>query len=94
MAGPSTTAQPCQTPTPVDAAASLITTVEATLRELHAGDPELPPVLRSSVLDRDLGFDSLARMELLLRTERAFGLDLSADTLQRAETVADLLSAV
>jgi len=33
-------------------------------------------------------------MELLLRTERAFGVDLPAETLQRAETVADLLRAV
>jgi 1-acyl-sn-glycerol-3-phosphate acyltransferase len=72
----------------------LIGTVEATLRELHAGDPDLPPVTLDSVLDRDLGFDSLGRMELLLRTERAFGVDLPADTLQRAETVADLLSAL
>ena len=94
MAGPSTTAPPSQTPPPADAAANVIATVEATLRELHAGDPELPPVLLFSVLDRDLGFDSLARMELLLRTERAFGLDLPADTLQRADTVADLLGAV
>lgn len=73
--------------------AALITTVEATLRNLHAGDPDLPPVTLDSVLDRDLGFDSLGRMELL-RTERAFGIDLPADTLQRAETVGDLLKAV
>jgi len=79
---------------PADVAASVIATVEATLRELHAGDPELPPVLLCSVLDRDLGFDSLGRMELLLRTERACGVDLPADTLQRAETLADLLGAV
>ena len=94
MAGLSTTALPCETATPAGAAATLTGTVEATLRELHAGDPDLPPVLLSSVLDRDLGFDSLGRMELLLRTERAFGVDLPADTLQRAETVADLLGAV
>jgi non-ribosomal peptide synthetase component F len=77
-----------------DTALRVIATVEATLRELHAGDPQLPPVHLSSVLDRDLGFDSLGRMELLLRTERVFGVDLPADTLQRAETVADLLCAV
>ena len=94
LAGPSTTAQSCETPTSADAALRVIATVEATLRELHAGDPQLPPVLLSSVLDRDLGFDSLGRMELLLRTERVFGVDLPADTLQRAETVADLLGAV
>ena len=46
------------------------------------------------MLDRDLGFDSLARMELLLRIERAFGVALPDDTLQRADTVADLLAAL
>jgi 1-acyl-sn-glycerol-3-phosphate acyltransferase len=89
-----TTAQPFEKPTPADVVATVIASVEATLRELHAGEPGLPPVLLSSALDRDLGFDSLGRMELLLRTERAFGVDLPADTLQRAETVADLLAAV
>ena len=68
--------------------------VEATLRDLHPGAAGLPPVGPDSVLDRDLGLDSLARMELLLRTERAFGVDLPAETLQRAETVADVWRAV
>ena len=94
MAVRSTTAQACKTPTPGNAAATVIDAVEATLRDLHAGDTHLPPVLLSSVLDRDLGFDSLGRMELLLRVERVFGVDLPADTLQRAETVGDLLGAV
>ena len=94
MASISMTAQPSKTPTSAGAAAAVIDTVQDTLRELHAGDSDLPPVLLSSVLDRDLGFDSLGRMELLLRTERAFGVALPADTLQRAETVGDLLGAV
>jgi 1-acyl-sn-glycerol-3-phosphate acyltransferase len=94
VADPSTTAQACEQPAPADAVATVIATVEATLRDLHSGDPDLPPVVLSSVLDRDLGFDSLGRMELLLRTERSFGVDLPADTLQRADTVADLLGAV
>lgn len=75
-------------------AATLIANVGATLRDLHAGDPSLPPVTMDSVLDQDLDFDSLGRMELLLRTERAFGIDLPADTLQGAETVGELLHAV
>jgi len=83
-----------QVPQPAGDHAAVIAVVEATLRELHAGDPELPPVTTDSVLDVDLGFDSLGRMELLLRTERAFGIDLPADTLQSAETVGDLLRAV
>ena len=85
---------PTQTPVRVPAASALLALVEGTLRDLHAGGPDLPPVTLASVLDEDLGFDSLARMELLLRTERAFGIALPEDTLQRAETVADLLRSV
>ncbi|MDH3460072.1 MAG: AMP-binding protein [Burkholderiaceae bacterium] len=89
-----TTAPPRQETPPAGVEDALFAIVEATLRELHAGDPNLPPVTPDSMLDRDLGFDSLGRMELLLRTERAFGIDLPADTLQSAETVGDLLRAV
>ena len=85
---------PTQTPMRVPAAPALLAVVEGTLRDLHAGAPDVPPVTLASVLDEDLGFDSLARMELLLRTERAFGIALPEDTLQRVETVADLLRAV
>ena len=81
-------------PREAPAAAALLAVVDATLRDLHAGDPVLPPVTLDSVLDRDLGFDSLGRTELLLRTERAFGIELPADTLQSAETVGDLLRAL
>ncbi|MBA4266308.1 MAG: hypothetical protein C0453_14610, partial [Comamonadaceae bacterium] len=48
----------------------------------------------SATLDRDLGFDSLGRMELLLRIEVASGLALPEDTLETAETVEDLWRAV
>jgi len=78
----------------VGASARLLSVVEDAVRQLHAGTPDLPAVTTSSVLDRDLGLDSLARMELLLRIERAFGVDLPEDTLQRAETVAHLLEAL
>ena len=78
----------------VTAAPALLAVVERLLRELHAADaPGLPTVTLASVLDRDLGFDSLARTELLLRTEREFGIRLPDDTLQRTETVGDLLLA-
>ena len=88
------TAAPIPTPVRAPAASALLAVVEATLRDLRAASPDLPPVTLESVLDEDLGFDSLARMELLLRTERAFGIALPEDTLQRTETVADLLRAV
>jgi acyl carrier protein len=74
--------------------ASLATLVGATLRDLHPGTLGLPPIEPSSRLDRDLGFDSLGRMELLLRIEAAAGVALAEDTLARAETVADLWQAV
>ena len=75
-------------------AEALLGLVDATLRELSAGAPGVPSVTLQSHLDRDLGLDSLARMELMLRSEREFGVELPQDTLQRAETVADLLQAV
>lgn len=75
-------------------AAGLLSLVEATLRELRPGAAELPPVTLASRLDQDLRLDSRARMELLQRVERAFGVALHEDALGAAETVADLLRAV
>lgn len=72
----------------------LLSIVEDTVRDLRAEAPIALRVTLDSSLDRDLAFDSLARVELLLRIERAFGIDLPEDTLQSAETVRDLLSAV
>jgi acyl carrier protein len=80
-------------PSPMDEAA-VIDVVMRTLADLHAGAPGLPAVTPASVLDRDLGLDSLARVELLMRLERRFGVALPEDTLQRADTVADLWHAV
>ena len=95
MPDPATIEAPAQPPgSQVPTTAALLAVAEATLRDLHPGASDLPPVLLSSVLDQDLGFDSLSRMELLLRTERAFGVDLPAETLQHAETVADVWQAV
>jgi len=74
--------------------AVLLALVDETLRELHVDAPDLPPVRLGSSLDRDLGFDSLGRMELLLRVERTFGVALPEGTLASAETVGDLLRAL
>ncbi len=45
-------------------------------------------------LERDLGLDSLARVELLLRIQRSFNVDLPTEVLERAETVADIAAAL
>ncbi|MGH8732831.1 MAG: acyl carrier protein, partial [Burkholderiales bacterium] len=44
-----------------------------------------------SSLERDLGLDSLARVELVLRLEREFGLSLPEQALASSETPRDLL---
>ena len=74
--------------------AGLCEIVATTVRDLHPGEPGLPEVTAASTLDRDLGFDSLGRMELLARVERAYGVALPEETLQAAESVADLWRAV
>lgn len=78
---------------PIEAAApALLAIVEALAREL---DPARGPRAElSSSIERDLAIDSLARVELLLRIERHFGVHLPERTLAEAETVADLLAAL
>jgi 1-acyl-sn-glycerol-3-phosphate acyltransferase len=74
--------------------AALLALVTQAQRQLHGDTPGLPAVSLDSHLERDLGFDSLGRMELLLRVERRFGVALPEDSLQLAETVADLWQAL
>ena len=45
-------------------------------------------------LERDLAIDSLARVELMLRIEKGFGVRLPEATMAQAETVRDLLEAL
>lgn len=63
-------------------------------RELHPKRVHAPDVGIDSSLDRDLGFDSLARVELIYRLERAFGVDLPDALLGEADNVGDLVAAV
>jgi 1-acyl-sn-glycerol-3-phosphate acyltransferase len=75
-------------------AAKLLAIVAELLRESQpAGGTPPVPALASS-LERDLGIDSLARVELLLRIERAFDVQLPEHLLGAAETPRDLLEAV
>ena len=55
---------------------------------------EAATVTLDSALDRELGLDSLALAELLLRLEDTFGVRLASSVLAVAETPSDLLAAV
>ena len=74
---------------------------EALLRQVRELAVELHPqrgrslrVSLDSALDRELGFDSLTRVELLLRLEHTFGVSLPEQLLAAAETPRDLWRAV
>ena len=72
-----------------DSAARLLRVTERLVRETHPG--RQAPVMLDSPLERDLGLDSLARVELLLRLGREFGVSLPEAALGEAETPRDLL---
>ena len=62
--------------------------------ELHPTRTAVPTATLDSLLDRELGFDSLGRVELLARIERALEISLPEHVLVTAETPRDLLRAV
>ena len=62
--------------------------------ELHPRYKKTVQITLDSLLDKDLGFDSLSRVELLLRIRRAYDISLPDQLLSRAETPRDLLQAV
>ncbi|MBE7423995.1 MAG: AMP-binding protein [Zoogloeaceae bacterium] len=72
-----------------DPAARLLRVTEGLVRETHPG--RQAPVTLDSPLERDLGLDSLARVELLLRLGREFGQPLPEAALAEAETPRALL---
>ena len=72
----------------------LVGVVEETLRDLRRGPERGRRITLDSSLDRDLGLDSLARVELFLRAEHAFDVTLPDDLLQGAGTLRDLLQAI
>ncbi len=84
---------PLLAPAPSDTdAARLLAIVADTWRELQKRNERLPRITLDSVFDRDLGFDSLARVELLVRAEAAFGVVLPETALQEAATPRELLA--
>jgi 1-acyl-sn-glycerol-3-phosphate acyltransferase len=76
-----------------DATVRLLALVEETVAELHPGQPSVAAAL-DSTLDKDLGLDSLSRVELLSRVERRFGVALPERLIAEAETPRDLLRVI
>lgn len=61
-----------------------------------AGEPEFLP-LDGEIADRsfeEIGYDSLARLELSGRIEREYGVTIDADLLRGTSTPAELIAAV
>jgi 1-acyl-sn-glycerol-3-phosphate acyltransferase len=73
---------------------NLLAIVGELARELHPQHSRVKGPALSSRLERDLGIDSLARTELVLRLERAFGIRLPIALVGSADTVGDLLGAL
>ena len=74
--------------------AALLEVVAELMRESQPAEGARAAPRLDSSLERDLGIDSLARVELLLRIERRFDVRLPAHLLGAAETPRDLLQAV
>ncbi|MFN3655896.1 MAG: AMP-binding protein [Pseudolabrys sp.] len=85
-------------PEPAQAAAvaeqDVIAVVGELVRDLHPQSARFIDIDGSSRIERDLGIDSLARTELILRIEQTFRVRLPAQTIAEAETVRDLIAAL
>jgi 1-acyl-sn-glycerol-3-phosphate acyltransferase len=74
--------------------AVLVEIARALALELNPQRRQIVHAGLESSLERDWGFDSLSRAELLLRVERAFSVRLPPNLLGEAETLTDLLPAL
>ena len=76
-----------------ETAASLLTVLQTLIAELHPGRA-MPVISLDSSLDKDLGLDSLGRVELMHRIERRFAIVPPERLFAEAETPRDVLRAL
>ena len=76
------------------AAERVLAEVRALIQEVNSGRAATVRAGLDSRLDKDLGLDSLGRVELIARVERAFGAVLGDEALAAVETPRDILRAV
>jgi 1-acyl-sn-glycerol-3-phosphate acyltransferase len=79
---------------PEQTARTLVDILNAFLAETRSAAGPVITATLDSLLERDLGLDSLGRYELWLRVEQAFGISVSDDTLAQIETPRDMLRAL
>ena len=75
-------------------AQTLIQLIRELIAELHPQQKLIKSINLDSALDRDLGMDSLARVELFTRIESRFLINLPEQTFAEVETPRDLLRAI
>ncbi len=80
-----------ETAPPTDNAAALLSILAQLVQELHPGQ-SAPVITLASRLEQDLGLDSLARVELLLRIERELKLTAAEEAALGAQTAGELLA--
>lgn len=83
-------ADPMETNTPTSQSTALLPILTQLVQELHPGRAA-PTVTLDSRLEQDLGLDSLARVELLLRIERQLGMTAAEEAALGAQTAGELL---
>ena len=76
---------------PDEIARELLDILNAFLAETRGAGAPVVTASLDSLLERDLGLDSLSRFELWLRVEHGFGVSVDEDALAQIETPRDLL---
>ena len=86
---------PVKTESPTDQTAeNLLQVIQELVAEVHPQRPPTEVIGLDSRFEKDLGLDSLTRVELIARVERVFELALPERSFAEVETARDLLRAI